>query len=91
MALPVPTIAGTPSSRLTMAACEVRPPWSVTMALARFMIGTQSGSVVPVTRIEPSTKSSMSRTFSIRQTVPAAAAAPTDRPFTSTSPAFFTL
>ena len=30
VALPVPTIAGRPSSRLTMAACEVRPPWSVT-------------------------------------------------------------
>ena len=45
MALPVPTIAGRPSSRLTIAACEVRPPWSVTIAAARFMIGTQSGSV----------------------------------------------
>ena len=25
---------------------EVRPPWSVTMAAARFIIGTQSGSVM---------------------------------------------
>jgi hypothetical protein len=61
VALPVPTMAGRPSSRLTMAAWLVRPPWSVTMAAARFMIGTQSGSVLPVTRIAPSTKRSMSR------------------------------
>ena len=84
-------MAGTPSSRLTMAAWDVRPPWSVTIALARFMIGTQSGSVVPVTRIAPSTKRSMSRTFSIRQTVPVATAAPTEMPRTSTSPASYTL
>ena len=32
-----------------MAACDVRPPWSVTIAAARFMIGTQSGSVVAAT------------------------------------------
>jgi hypothetical protein len=49
VARPVPTMAGRPSSRLTIAACEVRPPWSVTIAAARFMIGTQSGSVMAVT------------------------------------------
>ena len=31
---------GTPISRLTMAAWQVRPPRSVTMAAARFMTGT---------------------------------------------------
>src|SRR5215203_252479 len=38
-----PTTAGIPSSRATIAACEVRPPRSVTMAEAIFMIGSQSG------------------------------------------------
>ena len=58
MARPVPTTAGTPSSRLTIAACEVRPPWSVTIADARFMIGSQSGSVMPVTSTPPAGKRS---------------------------------
>jgi hypothetical protein len=88
VALPVPTMAGSPSSRLTMAACEVRPPWSVMMAVARFMIGTQSGSVVVVTRIEPSMNLSMSLTFSIRQTRPARTAAPTERPVSRVLPVF---
>ena len=86
MALPVPTIAGRPSSRLTIAACEVRPPWSVTIAAARFMIGTQSGSVISVTRTEPSTKRSMSFGLSMTQTRPATTASPIDRPVTSLRP-----
>ena len=40
-----------PNSRETMAACEVLPPLSVTIALAIFMIGSQSGSVIFVIRI----------------------------------------
>ena len=86
MALPVPTTAGRPSSRLTMAACEVRPPWSVTMAAARFMIGTQSGSVVCVTSTAPSTKRSMSFGLSMMQTLPATTASPMLRPVTSFVP-----
>lgn len=70
-----------------MAAWLVRPPWSVTMAAARFMIGTQSGSVVEVTRIDPSTNLSMSAALSIRQTRPAATASPTLKPLTRTGPA----
>jgi hypothetical protein len=46
VALPQPTIAGIPNSRAMMAAWQVRPPWSVTMAAACFMIGSQSGSVL---------------------------------------------
>ena len=88
MAFPVPTIAGTPSSRLTMAACEVRPPWSVTIAAARFMIGTQSGSVVVVTRIAPSTKRPISAGLSIRQTRPATIESPMPRPETRAAPFF---
>jgi hypothetical protein len=56
--------------------------------VARFMIGTQSGSVVEVTRIEPSTNLSMSLTFSIRQARPVAAAAPTERPVSRVFPVF---
>src|SRR5690348_18426402 len=41
-ASPVPTTAGTPSSRAMIAAWQVRPPRLVTMAAARFMIGSQS-------------------------------------------------
>ena len=37
--------AGMPSSRATIAAWDVRPPRSVTMPAAVFMIGSQSGSV----------------------------------------------
>ena len=82
----MPTMAGSPSSRLTMAACDVRPPWSVTMAAARFMIGTQSGSVVSVTKIEPSTNLSISLAVSMRQTRPDAAASPMLRPGQSMRP-----
>ena len=60
VALPVPTTAGTPSSLLTMAAWLVGPPWSVTIPAARCMMGTQSGSVISVTRMEPSRNRSMS-------------------------------
>ncbi len=49
----VPTTAGKPSSRLTMAAWQVRPPRLVTIAAAFFMIGSQSGSVLSVTRTSP--------------------------------------
>ncbi len=82
----MPTIAGTPSSRLTMAAWLVRPPWSVTMAEARFMIGTQSGSVFEVTSTAPSTNRSISCALSIRQTGPVATASPMLSPRTSSSP-----
>ena len=50
----VPTTAGRPSSRLTMAAWQVRPPRLVTMAAAFFMVGSQSGSVLSVTSTSPS-------------------------------------
>ena len=46
VALRAPTTAGTPSSRETMAAWQVMPPPSVTMAAARRMVGTQSGLVM---------------------------------------------
>ncbi len=48
-----PTMHGSPSSRATIAACDVMPPASVTIAAARRMIGTQSGDVMRVTSISP--------------------------------------
>ena len=41
--VPVPTTAGTPSSRATIAAWQVRPPRLVTIAAAVFITGCQSG------------------------------------------------
>ena len=49
----VPTMQGTPSSRLTIAAWQVLPPLFVTIAPAIFMIGSQSGSVMSVTSTSP--------------------------------------
>ena len=53
MAFSVPTTHGTPSSRLTMAAWQVRPPRLVTMARAIFIVGSQSGSVMSATSTSP--------------------------------------
>ena len=53
----VPTTQGTPSSRLTMAAWQVRPPRLVTIAAAIFMVGSQSGSVMSATSTSPGWKS----------------------------------
>ena len=52
----VPTMAGNPSSRLTIAAWQVRPPRLVTMAAAFFITGSQSGSVLSVTSTSPGLK-----------------------------------
>ena len=51
--LGVATTHGTPSSRLTMAAWQVRPPRLVTIADAIFIVGSQSGSVMSVTSTSP--------------------------------------
>ena len=51
-----PTMAGMPSSRATMAAWQVRPPRSVTIADERFITGSQSGVVVSATSTSPATK-----------------------------------
>ena len=88
VALPVPTTAGMPSSRLTMAAWLVGPPWSVTMPAARFMMGTQSGSVISVTRMAPSRNRAMSAALRMTQTVPGAMASPMADAAVSTVPLF---
>jgi hypothetical protein len=49
-----------PSSRAMMAAWQVRPPRLVTMALARFITGSQFGSVMSVTSTSPGCTRSIS-------------------------------
>ncbi|OGD09338.1 hypothetical protein A2395_01175 [Candidatus Amesbacteria bacterium RIFOXYB1_FULL_47_9] len=49
----VPTTHGTPNSRETIAAWDVRPPRLVIIAAARFIAGTKSGVVISVTIISP--------------------------------------
>ena len=53
VASPVPTTAGISSSRAMIAAWQVRPPRLVTMAAARFITGSQSGSVMSATSTSP--------------------------------------
>ena len=53
VAFRVPTRQGMPSSRDTMAACDVMPPASVTIAAARRISGTQSGVVIDATSTSP--------------------------------------
>ena len=55
-----PTTAGSPISRLTMAAWQVRPPRSVTSAAARRRMGTQSGEVMGATSTSPAWRRSPS-------------------------------
>ena len=81
-ALPVPTTAGMPSSRETIAAWEVRPPFSVIIAEAIFIIGSQSGSVISVTKISPFWNSSNFLTSVIIRTLPLAILVPTAIPTT---------
>ncbi len=67
---PVPTTHGIPSSREMIAAWQVTPPSSVTIALALFIAGTISGVVIVVTIMSPSSILSSSWIFLIIFTVP---------------------
>jgi hypothetical protein len=58
----------------------------VTIAAARFMIGTQSESVTAVTRIAPGVKLEISAALASRQTRPLAIASPTAAPVSNVSP-----
>ena len=60
VASPQPTTAGMPSSRAMIAAWQVRPPRLVTIAAARFITGSQSGSVMSVTSTSPACTRSIS-------------------------------
>src|SRR5690606_34196118 len=89
VALPQPTTAGMPSSRAMMAAWQVRPPRLVTMALARFMTGSQSGSVMSETSTSPGCTLSISDTSLMTRTGPAPMRWPMARPSTRTLPFSF--
>src|SRR5262249_49938313 len=54
VARPVPTTAGFPYSRDTIAACDMTPPMSVTVAFILGKIGAHAGDVIVQTRISPS-------------------------------------
>ncbi len=84
VASPQPTTAGMPSSRAMMAAWQVRPPRLVTMAEARFMTGSQLGSVMSVTRMSPGWTLSISLTLCTRRTGPVPIFWPMARPSAST-------
>ncbi|KAG1357713.1 hypothetical protein G6F61_014544 [Rhizopus arrhizus] len=71
VALPQPTTAGMPSSRAMIAAWQVRPPRFVTMAEARFITGSQLGSVMSVTSTSPGWTLSMSEMSPTTPTGPA--------------------
>ena len=67
-----PTTAGTPSSRATIAAWQVRPPRLVTIAAAVFITGSQSGVVVSATSTSPGRKELRSRASRMTRTTPVA-------------------
>ena len=54
VASPVPTTAGRPYSRATIAACDIEPPMSETAALILPNTGARLGAVTGQTRISPS-------------------------------------
>ena len=84
MAPGAPTTAGMRCSRARIAAWQVRPPRSVTIAAARFMIGSQSGFVVSATKTSPSANWANSDGSRITHTRPAPMRAPTAPPSTRT-------
>ena len=69
-----------------MAAWQVRPPRFVTIALARFITGSQSGSVMSATSTSPASNSCIDSALVRTRTAPAPIFWPIARPSTSTSP-----
>ncbi|MCY1210753.1 hypothetical protein D3C87_1357290 [compost metagenome] len=86
VASPQPTTAGMPSSRAMMAAWQVRPPRLVTMAAARFITGSQLGSVMSVTSTSPACTWSISLMLCTMRTAPVPIFWPMARPSASTAP-----
>ncbi len=68
-----------------IAAWQVRPPRLVTIAAARFMIGSQSGSVMSAISTSPSMNSCICSTEVSTRAAPAPIFWPIARPSTSTS------
>ena len=70
VAWPVPTTAGMPYSRATIAACDIVPPMSDTAALILPNTGAQLGAVTGQTRISPSRIWPMSLTLRSTRATP---------------------
>ena len=87
VASPQPTTAGMPSSRAMIAAWQVRPPRLVTIAEARFITGSQFGSVMSVTSTSPGCTESISAVLRTMRTGPVPIFWPMARPSTITVPA----
>ena len=86
VASPQPTTAGMPSSRAMIAAWHVRPPRLVTIADARFITGSQSGSVMSATSTSPVSTRAISRMSRMTRAGPAPMRWPMLRPVASTGP-----
>ena len=69
-----------------IAAWQVRPPRLVTMADARFMIGSQSGSVMSATSTSPAVNSAICSMSVSTLTAPAPIFCPIARPSTTVVP-----
>ena len=82
----VPTRHGMPSSLEMIAAWHVLPPLLVTIAEAIFIIGSQSGSVISVTRTSPFLNFEILWASFIICTVPLPILAPTAFPVTTAVP-----
>ena len=83
VALTEPTMAGIPSSRAIIAAWHVRPPRLVTNALARFITGSQLGSVISATNTSPTCTKCMSAGSKTIRTGPTPTFCVTARPTTN--------
>jgi hypothetical protein len=83
VASPVPTTAGMPYSRATMAACDIAPPMSETAALILPNTGAQLGAVTGQTRISPSRISPIWFTSVSTRAMPSTTPAEAPQPRTS--------
>ena len=70
VAMPVPTTAGMPYSRATIAACDIVPPMSETAAAILPNTGPQLGAVTGQTSTSPSRIWPMSLTLSSTRATP---------------------
>ncbi len=89
VASPQPTTAGMPSSRAMIAAWQVRPPRLVTIAAARFITGSQSGSVMSATSTSPALTRSICAADFTSRTVPCPTFCPIARPVARTADLVF--
>ena len=88
VARPVPTTAGRPYSRHTIAACDITPPMSVTTACTFVKIGAHAGEVMLQTRISPSRTSAISLTVFTTRATPSTTPGDAGAPLSSGPPSW---